>query len=107
MMETTVLDYQPWMTFGLALVLFLIGLFGVIVRKNLLVILMCIELMLCSVNMIFVTFSKINGSIDGQVFVLFTMTVAAAESALGLGLIISLYRTLKTVNTDKLTALRD
>ncbi|NDG84023.1 MAG: NADH-quinone oxidoreductase subunit NuoK [Proteobacteria bacterium] len=90
-----------------SLLIFGIGLFGLIVRKNLLVMLMCVELMLNGVNLSFVAFSKIHQSIEGHLAVLFVMTVAAAESAVGLGLVIALFRTLRTVDSDQIQMLRD
>lgn len=98
---------EPWMMLVVAMVIFGIGLFGLIVRKNLLVMLMCVELMLNAVNLCFAAFSKIHQSVDGQLSVLFVMTVAAAESAVGLGLVIALFRTLRTVDSDQIQILRD
>ena len=72
--------------------LFSLGLLGVIVRRNLLVIYMGLELMLNAANLALVAFSHFNNSLDGQVFVFFTITVAAAEVAVGLALIVALYR---------------
>ena len=98
---------EPWMLLTVALMVFGIGLIGVILRKNLLIMLMCVELMLNAVNLCFVAFSKMHHSIHGEVTVLFVMTVAAAESAVGLGLVIALFRTLKTVDSDQIQMLRD
>jgi len=98
---------EPWMLLPVALVIFGIGLFGLMIRKNLLVMLMCVELMLNGVNLSFVAFSKMHQSLDGQLAVLFVMTVAAAESAVGLGLVIALFRTLRTVDSDQIQVLRD
>ena len=98
---------EPWMMLVVSLLIFGIGLFGLIVRKNLLVMLMCVELMLNGVNLSFVAFSKIHQSIEGHLAVLFVMTVAAAESAVGLGLVIALFRTLRTVDSDQIQILRD
>ena len=98
---------QPWMMLVVSMIVFVIGLMGVIFRKNLLVMLMCIELMLNGVNLSFVAFSRIHHSIHGDLTVLFVMTVAAAESAVGLGLVISLFRTLRTVDSDQIQMLRD
>lgn len=99
--------FQLWMPLVLAMITFIIGLMGVIFRKNLIVMLMCVELMLNSVNMIFVVFSKIHQQVDGDLIAIFIMTIAAAESAVGLGLIIALFRTLKTINSDSIQILRD
>lgn len=98
---------QPWMMLVVSMIVFSIGLMGVIIRKNLLIMLMCIELMLNGVNLSFVAFSKIHHLVDGDLTVLFVMTVAAAESAVGLGLVIALFRTLRTVDSDQIQMLRD
>ncbi len=98
---------QPWMMLVVSMIVFTIGLMGVIFRKNLLIMLMCIELMLNGVNLSFVAFSKLHQVIDGDLSVLFVMTVAAAESAVGLGLVIALFRTLRTVDSDQIQMLRD
>ena len=100
-------ELEPWMLLIVSMIVFCIGLMGVIFRKNLLVMLMCIELMLNGVNLSFVAFSKMHQLIDGDLTVLFVMTVAAAESAVGLGLVIALFRTLRTVDSDQIQILRD
>jgi NADH-quinone oxidoreductase subunit K len=84
-----------------------IGLFGLMIRRNLLVMLMCVELMLNGVNLSFVAFSRMHQLMDGHLTVLFVMTVAAAESAVGLGLVIALFRTLRTVDSEQIQMLRD
>lgn len=89
----------------LAFVLFSIGALGVIIRKNLIVVLMCIELMLNAVNITFAAFSKLHGNLDGQVIVFFSMAVAAAEAAVGLSIILALfraYRSTESVVADQL-----
>ena len=101
------MELQPWMLLLVAMIVFCIGLLGVILRKNLLIMLMCIELMLNGVNLSFVAFSKMHQLIEGDLTVLFVMTVAAAESAVGLGLVIALFRTLRTVDSDQIQMLRD
>jgi NADH-quinone oxidoreductase subunit K len=88
-----------------AALLFAIGLFGVILRKNTLVIYMSLELMLNAVNLALVAFSRYNGSMDGNLFVFFIITVAAAEVALGLAIIVALFRLRQTVMVDQLTSL--
>lgn len=98
---------EPWVILSFAAIIFFIGLFGVLVRRNILVVLMCIELMLNSVNLTFVTFSSTLYEVGGQIAVFFIITVAAAEGAVGLGLIIAMFRTLKSVDTDDLQLLRD
>jgi NADH-quinone oxidoreductase subunit K len=85
--------------------LFTIGAVGVLLRRNAIVIFMCVELMLNAVNLTFVALSQRYG-LDGQVFVFFVMTVAAAEAAVGLAIIIALYRHRDTVNLDSITLLR-
>ncbi len=84
----------------LSVVLFCIGMWGVFTRKNAIVIFMCIELMLNAANLAFIAFSRHLNSIDGQIIVFFVMTVAAAEAAVGLGIIIALYRNRETINVD-------
>ena len=90
----------------LALLLFSIGVIGVLTRRNAIVVFMCIELMLNSVNLVFVTFSSFLGNLNGQVFVFFIMTVAAAEAAVGLAIIIALYRNKSTINLDEINILK-
>lgn len=91
----------------LSLFLFFTGLFGILVRKNILVILMSVELMLNAVNIAFVAFSHELHQATGQMAVFFIITVAAAESAVGLGLVIALFRNLKTVNTEDIQLLKE
>ncbi len=86
-------------------VLFVIGTFGVLVRKNAIIMFLCIELQLNAVNLSFVAFSRYLG-MDGQVFVFFVMTVAAAEAAVGLAIIISIFRHYETVNVDNFNLLK-
>jgi NADH-quinone oxidoreductase subunit K len=90
----------------LAAIIFTIGAVGVLVRRNVIVIFMSIELMLNAVNLVFVAFSRQLHSMDGQVVVFFVMTVAAAEAAVGLAIIISVFRNRQTVNADELNLLR-
>ena len=89
----------------LAGLLFAIGLLGVILRKNTLVIYMSLELMLNAVNLALVAFSRYNGTMDGNIFVFFIITVAAAEVALGLAIIVALFRLRQTVMVDQLTSM--
>ena len=91
---------------ALSAVLFAIGAVGVLVRRNIIVVFMAIELMLNAVNLTFVAFARQLGSIDGQVIVFFVMTVAAAEAAVGLAIIIAAFRNRPTVNVDELAVLR-
>ncbi len=98
---------EPWVVLSFASIIFFIGLFGIVIRRNILVMLMCIELMLNAVNLTFVTFSKSLHHLGGQMSVFFIITVAAAESAVGLGLVIAMYRTLRSVDTDDIRLLRE
>lgn len=85
--------------------LFAVGLLGVTLRQNTLVIYMSLELMLNAVNLAFVAFSRYNGTMDGNLFVFFIITVAAAEVALGLAIVVALYRRRQSVMVDQLNAL--
>jgi NADH-quinone oxidoreductase subunit K len=91
---------------GLSAVLFAIGVAGVLLRRNIIVIFMSIEIMLNAVNLAFVALGRRLGSMDGQVMVFFVMTVAAAEAAVGLAIIISIFRNRETVNADELNLMR-
>ena len=91
---------------GLSAVLFAIGVAGVLLRRNVIVIFMSIEIMLNAVNLAFVALGRRLGSMDGQVIVFFVMTVAAAEAAVGLAIIISTFRNRETVNADELNLMR-
>lgn len=90
----------------LATILFVIGAVGVMVRRNAIIVLMCVELMLNSVNLLLVAFSSFNNNIEGQIMVFFTMVVAAAEVAVGLALLISIYRNTSTVDINILKRLK-
>ena len=91
----------------LAAILFCISVAGHFInRKNVLILLMCIELMLLSVNMNFIAFSQFLGDIHGQVFVFFILTVAAAESAIGLGILVVLFRNRNTINVSELDSMK-
>src|SRR6266581_6020988 len=91
---------------GVSAILFSLGLAGVIVRRNLLVIYMALELMLNAANLALVAFSRFNNNLNGQVMVLFIVTVAAAEVAVGLALIVALYRKRQSAHVEDLTSLR-
>jgi NADH-quinone oxidoreductase subunit K len=86
--------------------LFSLGLLGVIVRRNLLIMYMSLELMLNAANLALVAFSRFNNNLDGQIMVFFIITVAAAEVAVGLALIVALYRKKQTAHVEDLTTLR-
>jgi NADH-quinone oxidoreductase subunit K len=91
----------------LGAVLFCISVAGIFLnRKNLIILLMCIELMLLAVNMNFIAFSHFNGDIQGQVFVFFILTVAAAESAIGLAILVVLFRNRNTINVEDLNSMK-
>ncbi len=90
----------------LSAVLFSIGALGVLVRRNALVVFMCVELMLNAVNLTFVAFSRFRGDLDGHVMAFFVMAVAAAEAAVGLAIILALFRSRKTLNVDEADLMR-
>ena len=87
-------------------ILFSIGTIGVLTRRNAIVIFMCVELMLNAVNLTFVAFSRYLGSIDGQVFVFFIMTVAAAEAAVGLALMIAFYKNRESIDVEDINLMK-
>ena len=89
-----------------AVVLFTIGAVGVLVRRNAVVVFMCIELMLNAANLAFVTFARINGNIDGMIVAFFVMVVAAAEVVVGLAIIVTIFRTRRSASVDDPNLLR-
>ena len=90
-----------------AAALFSLGIAGIIInRKNIILLLMCVELMLLSVNVNFVAFSRFLGNVDGQIFVFFILTVAAAEAAIGLAILVTLFRNRRTINVAELDSLK-
>jgi len=89
----------------LSAILFVVGTFGVLIRRNAIIMFLCIELQLNAVNLAFVAFSRMWG-MDGQVFVFFVMTVAAAEAAVGLAIIISIFRHYETVDVSNFNVLK-
>jgi len=91
---------------ALSAAIFAIGVSGVLLRRNILIMFMSIELMLNAVNLAFVILARRMGSMDGQVIVFFVMTVAAAEAAVGLAIIISIFRGRETVNADELNLMK-
>jgi NADH-quinone oxidoreductase subunit K len=99
----TSLDFFLFVAFAL----FTIGAIGAMTRKNMIVLLMCIELMLNAVNLMLVTYSTYYNSGDAQIFVFFTMVVAAAEATVGLSIIIMAYRNLKTIDIDMFNQLKN
>ena len=90
----------------LAAILFTIGATGVLIRRNAIVLSMCIELMLNAANLALVTFSRINGSLDGQIISFFVMVVAAAEVVVGLAIIMSIFRTRRSASVDDANLLK-
>ncbi len=84
----------------LSSILFVIGAVGVLVRRNAIVVFMCIELMLNASNLAFVSFARLNGNIDGQVVAFFVMVVAAAEVVIGLAIIVTIFRTRRSASVD-------
>ena len=90
----------------LSAALFALGVIGVMVRRNLIVVLMSLELMLSGVNLTFVAFSRYLGSIEGQIFVLFVMVVAAAEVAVGLAITVALFRQKGTINVNDVNLMK-
>jgi NADH-quinone oxidoreductase subunit K len=91
---------------ALSAVLFTIGVVGVITKRNVISMFMCIELMLNAVNLTFVAFSTYFGDVTGQLFVFIVMTVAAAEAAVGLGIIIAIFRNRESLNVDEASVLK-
>ncbi len=92
---------------GLAAVLFTIGLVGVVVKRNALIVFMCIELMLNAANLTFLAFARQFGSLSGHAIAFFVIAVAAAEASVGLAIVIAIFRTRGTVNIDEVRALKD
>lgn len=91
---------------GLSAVLFTIGALGVLIRRNAIVIFMSIELMLNAANLAFVAFARHYGAVSGQIFVFFVMTVAAAEVAVGLALMVAIFRTKQSIDVDQLNSMK-
>jgi NADH-quinone oxidoreductase subunit K len=92
--------------FGLSAILFTIGAIGVLIRRNAIIIFMSVELMLNAANLAFVAFSQLHDTLNGQVLVFFVITVAAAEVAIGLALIVAIFRTKQSINVDELSDLK-
>ena len=91
----------------ISVALFAIGLLGVLIRRNTLVVFMCLELMLVAATLALVAFSRFNGTMDGNVFVFFILTVAAAEVAVGLAIIVALFRRRQTIHLNELNTLKN
>ena len=94
----------PFLT--LSALLFTIGAVGVLVRRNAIVVFMCVELMLNATNLAFVTFAKVHGSLDGQIAAFFVMVVAAAEVVVGLSIIVAIFRTRRSASVDDASLLK-
>lgn len=90
----------------LSAILFVIGVIGVLVRRNAIVIFMCIEMMLNAVNLTFITFGRYLNSMNGQIFVIMVMTVAAAEVAVGLAIVVSIFRQKETTDVDDINLMK-
>jgi NADH-quinone oxidoreductase subunit K len=90
---------------SLSAILFTIGILGVLIRRNAIIIFMSVELMLNSANLAFITFARMHQSLDGQVFVFFVMAVAAAEVAVGLALIVAIFRNKQSIDVDQINSL--
>ena len=91
---------------SLSAILFIIGILGVLIRRNAIIIFMSVELMLNSANLAFIAFARMFQSLDGQVFVFFVMAVAAAEVAIGLALIVAIFRNKQSIDVDQINSLR-
>ena len=91
---------------GLSAVLFLIGALGVLIRRNPIVIFMSVELMLNSANLVLVAYAREYAEVNGQILVFFVMTVAAAEVAVGLALIVAIFRTRKSIDIDQMNTMK-
>ncbi len=91
---------------ALSAVLFSLGALGVLIKRNIIVMFMSIELMLNAANIALVAFSRAHGKLDGQIIVFFTMTLAAAEVAVGLAIIVALFRIKRTIDVDRVTLLK-
>lgn len=91
---------------GVSAIMFSIGIIGVLIRRNAVVIFMCVELMLNAVNLSLVSFSSFHGNIDGQILVFFALAVAAAEAVVGLAIIIAIFRNNLTVDVSEINLLR-
>lgn len=104
MMESMTIGAEHFLV--VASLLFIIGIAGVMISRNLIIVFMSVELMLNAANLALITFSRLHGNINGHVIVFLTLTVAAAEAAVGLALIISLYRQHKSLDTSKFNILK-
>ena len=100
------LTLQSYLTLGA--IIFSIGVIGIVInRKNIIIIMMCTELLIIAVNFNFIAFSYFNQDLAGQIFVFFILTVAAAEAAIGLAILVALYRNKRTIDVQELKSLRN
>ena len=97
---------NPYNYLYVSALLFTIGAVGVVIRRNAIVVFMCVELMLNAANLTLVTFSRINGTLDGQVIAFFTMVVAACEVVVGLAIIVTIYRSRRSASVDDASLLK-
>jgi NADH-quinone oxidoreductase subunit K len=97
---------NPTPFIGLSAILFTIGAVGVLVRRNAIVVFMCVELMLNASNLALITFSRTNGNLDGQIAAFFVMVVAAAEVVVGLAIIMTIFRTRRSASVDDASLLK-
>jgi NADH-quinone oxidoreductase subunit K len=97
---------NPYNYLYVSALLFTIGAVGVVVRRNAIVVFMCVELMLNAANLTLVTFARINGSLEGQVVAFFTMVVAACEVVVGLAIIVAIYRSRRSASVDDASLLK-
>jgi NADH-quinone oxidoreductase subunit K len=100
------LKVQPSAYLILSAVLFTIGVFGVLIRRNAIVVFMCVELMLNAVNLSLIAFSRMHGTLDGQVLAFFVMVVAAAEVVVGLGILVAIFRNRSSTSVDDVNLLK-
>lgn len=91
---------------ALSAVMFALGILGVLLRRNALVVFMCLELMFNAANLAFITFARLYGSVSGQVVVFFVMTVAAAEVAIGLALMVEIFRNKRSIDIDQMNSMK-
>ncbi len=94
------------LTLILSAILFALGVSGVLLRRNVLVIYLSVELMLNAANLAFIAFGRLHGALDGQLFVFFSMVVAAAEVAVGLGIVVAVYKQIQSVDVDQMNLLK-
>jgi NADH-quinone oxidoreductase subunit K len=91
---------------ALSAIMFMLGILGVLLRRNALVVFMCLELMFNAANLAFITFARLFGNVSGQIVVFFVMTVAAAEVAIGLALMVEIFRTKRSIDMDQMNNLK-